>query len=200
MVGRFLYGLRGTSCPPARAYLRTVLRARPVVAAIALMDAPLLSRTSMDMTSSCLSIRGPARRRLLPLLRVRRRLNVNAPCRGPVGPGPRGEGGANFRHQGDQLFMPTDIRAQDSSARVVYTSDSVHPRHGANFRVFDPLEFIAEVVAHIPDTYEKTSIEYGWYSNRTRGWRKKRGLLLADPPAKDPAVDSDKAPLDQRRA
>ncbi|MCC6351506.1 MAG: hypothetical protein IT202_03250, partial [Fimbriimonadaceae bacterium] len=38
------------------------------------------------------------------------------------------------------------------------------------------------------------------YSNRTRGWRKKRGLLSADPPAKDPAADSDKAPLDQRRA
>ncbi|MCC6738880.1 MAG: hypothetical protein IT452_07520 [Planctomycetia bacterium] len=64
----------------------------------------------------------------------------------------------------------------------------------------DPLEFIAEVVAHIPDTYENAAIEYGWYSNRTRGWRKKRGLLKADPPAKDPAADSDKGSLDQRRA
>jgi hypothetical protein len=92
------------------------------------------------------------------------------------------------------------IMSQDSASRVVYKSDTVHPRHGANFRVFDPLEFIAELVAHIPDAYEKTAIEYGWYSNRTRGFRKEHGLLAPDPPAKDPAADSDKASLDARRA
>jgi len=30
--------------------------------------------------------------------------------------------------------------------------------------------------AHIPDPHEKTTIFYGWYSNRTRGHRKQRGL------------------------
>ncbi|KAF0239631.1 MAG: transposase family [Planctomycetota bacterium] len=53
----------------------------------------------------------------------------------------------------------------------------------------------------IPDSYEKTAIEYGWYSNRTRGYRKEHGLLKADPPErKDPAADSDKASLHTRRA
>jgi hypothetical protein len=93
------------------------------------------------------------------------------------------------------------IVAQDSASRVVYKSDTIHPRHAANFRVFDPLEFIAEIVTHIPDAYEKTAIEYGWYSNRTRGFRKEHGLLKADTAdKKDPAADSDKASLDVRRA
>jgi hypothetical protein len=92
------------------------------------------------------------------------------------------------------------IVAQDSASRVVYKSDAVHPRHGANFRVFDPLEFIAEIVAHIPDTYEKTAIGYGWYSNRTRGYRKEHGLLAAEGPARCEEADSDKGPLEARRA
>jgi transposase-like protein len=92
------------------------------------------------------------------------------------------------------------IMAQDSAAGVVYMSDSVHPRHGANFRVFDPLEFIAEIVAHIPDSYEKVATEYGWHSNRTRRIRKEHGLLKPDPPAKDPVADSDKASIDTFRA
>ena len=38
--------------------------------------------------------------------------------------------------------------------------------------MFDPLDFLAEVSAHIPDAHEKTTLFYGWYSNRTRGYRK----------------------------
>jgi hypothetical protein len=57
-------------------------------------------------------------------------------------------------------------------ARVIYRSDAVPPRHQANFRVFDPLDFLAEVSAHIPDAHEKPTLFYGGYSNRTRGYRK----------------------------
>ena len=64
-----------------------------------------------------------------------------------------------------------------SSAQVIYRSDAVRPRHQANFRVLDPLDFLAEVSAHIPDAHEKTTLFYGWYFNRTRGDRKQRGLL-----------------------
>ncbi len=35
--------------------------------------------------------------------------------------------------------------------RIIYRSDAVHPRHQAKFRVFEPLDFLAEVSAHIPD-------------------------------------------------
>ncbi len=53
-----------------------------------------------------------------------------------------------------------------SKAQVIYRSDAVHPRHQANFRVFDPMDFLAEVSAHIPDSHEKTTLFCGWYSNR----------------------------------
>jgi len=83
--------------------------------------------------------------------------------------------------------------------RIVYRSDDIHPRHGANFRAFDPLDFIAEVVAHIPDTHEKTRMMYGWYSAKTRSWRRAQGLLPPVPKAA-PAAESDRAPLSVRRS
>jgi len=67
-------------------------------------------------------------------------------------------------------------------------------------RVFDPLDFLAEVSAHIPDAHEKTTLFYGWYSNRTRGYRKQHGLL-AKGEAPDPLPGTDDgAPLEVRRS
>jgi hypothetical protein len=87
-----------------------------------------------------------------------------------------------------------------SSAQVIYRSDNVHPRHQANFRVFDPLDFLAEVSAHIPDPHEKTTLFYGWYSNRTRGYRKQHGLLAnAEAPDLVPGTDH-RARLEVRRS
>ena len=34
-----------------------------------------------------------------------------------------------------------------------------------------------ELSAHIPDAHEKSTLFYGWYSNRTCGYRKQHGLL-----------------------
>jgi len=42
--------------------------------------------------------------------------------------------------------------------------------------VVDPLDCLAEVSAHIPDVHEQTTIFDGWYSHRTRGYRKRQGL------------------------
>jgi len=67
-------------------------------------------------------------------------------------------------------------------------------------RVFDPLDFLAEVSAHIPDAHEKTTLFYGWYSNRTRGYRKQHGLLAkgeAPDPLPGPVA---RAPLEVRRS
>jgi hypothetical protein len=66
--------------------------------------------------------------------------------------------------------------------------------------VFDPLDFLAEVTAHIPDAHEKTMLFYGWYSNRTRGYRKQHGLLAkgeAPDPLPGPVA---RAPLEVRRS
>lgn len=64
--------------------------------------------------------------------------------------------------------------------------------------MFDPLDFLAEVSAHIPDAHEKTTLFYGWYSNRTRGYRRQRGLL-GDAEVETPTGE-DRAPLDIRRS
>jgi len=52
--------------------------------------------------------------------------------------------------------------------------------------------------AHVPDPHEKTTIFYGWYSNRTRGYRK-RQELGAGASALPPVVE-DRAPLEVRRS
>ncbi len=74
-------------------------------------------------------------------------------------------------------ITPERILGEASKTRIIYRSDGVHPRRQANFRVFDALDFLAEVSAHIPDAHEKTTLFYGWYSNRRLGHRSKRGLL-----------------------
>jgi hypothetical protein len=69
-----------------------------------------------------------------------------------------------------------------------------------NFRVFDPLDFLAEVSAHIPDAHEKTTLFHGWYSNQTRGYRKQHGLLAkAEGAGPLPATDY-RAPLEVCRS
>ncbi len=38
-----------------------------------------------------------------------------------------------------------------------------------NFQLFDPLDFIAELTQHIPDTRKHLVRYFGWYSSRARG-------------------------------
>ena len=80
----------------------------------------------------------------------------------------------------------------------------IHPGYGSNFRIFDVLDFIAHVTAHIPERHEKRVIWYGYYSNKSRGMRKKKaqaeGKLPAKSQAEIVAETEDKAPLEIRRA
>jgi hypothetical protein len=83
---------------------------------------------------------------------------------------------------------------------LIYWSNAIHPRHQANFWIFAPLDFLAEVSAHIPDPHEKTTLFYGWYSNRSRGYRKQRrlrGEANTEPP---PSEADEQAPLKVRRS
>jgi hypothetical protein len=92
----------------------------------------------------------------------------------------------------------------DGTSRVTYRSKKVHPGHGANFRILDVLDFIALLVAHIPSRHEKRAINYGWYSNKSRGVRKKKLEALQPQPVKSQAeivaATEDRAPLEIRRA
>ena len=56
--------------------------------------------------------------------------------------------------------------------RVRYRSDkSEGPTTGTE--TADPLEFLARLVAHIPDERQVMTRYYGWYANRPRGTRRK---------------------------
>jgi len=55
-----------------------------------------------------------------------------------------------------------------------------------NFEVFQPLDFLAELVQHIPDKGEHLTRYYGYYSNKARGLRAKKaekGGLAPEPDA-----------------
>jgi len=125
------------------------------------------------------------------------------PCRGRDGLGAdRGEGRQVQQSRGgDGRRAALRLLGEASKAQVIYRSDAVHPRHQANFRIFDPLDFLAKVSAHIPDSHEKTTLFSGWYSNRTRGDRQRHGprtkAEAADPTADD---EGTRAPLEVRRS
>ncbi len=104
------------------------------------------------------------------------------------------------RYMARPPITPERMVREASNTQIIYRSDAVHPRHQANFRVFDPLDFLAEVSAHIPDAHEKTTLLYGWYSNRTRGYRKRHGLLGDVSPADAAADEGTQAPLALRRS
>ena len=109
--------------------------------------------------------------------------------------------GVVARYMARPPITPERILGEADQDRIIYRSDAVHPRHQANFRAFDPLDFLAEVSAHLPDAHEKTTIFYGWYSNGTRGYRKRQGLV-AKAGVRTPAADAEgtQAPLEVRRS
>jgi hypothetical protein len=58
------------------------------------------------------------------------------------------------------------------AGQATYTSDkTTGPTAGCH--TFDPLEFIARLVAHIPDKGQVLQRYYGYYASRTRGMRRK---------------------------
>ena len=84
--------------------------------------------------------------------------------------------------------MALERLTYDRAAKAVtYRSDkSEGPTAGTE--TADPLEFLARVLVHIPDTGHVTTRDYGWYANRPRGMREKAAPAATDgPPAIVPA-------------
>ncbi|MFH1096679.1 MAG: transposase, partial [Candidatus Desantisbacteria bacterium] len=50
-----------------------------------------------------------------------------------------------------------------------------------NFEIFDPLEWLAAITAQIPDKGAHMIRYYGYYSNKSRGMRKKSGKVEDTP-------------------
>jgi Zn ribbon nucleic-acid-binding protein len=70
-------------------------------------------------------------------------------------------------------------RVKYEGHQVLYRGN-FHKGHKANFRIFDPVDFVAAVTSHIPNHRQKYINAYGLYSNRTRGTAKKKGEDVRD--------------------
>ncbi len=65
------------------------------------------------------------------------------------------------------IYIPVE-KSSDGAAKVIYTS-----KDGRSRKTFDALDWLALLVTHIPARYEQTVRYYGYYSNKSRGLRKK---------------------------
>ena len=67
-------------------------------------------------------------------------------------------------------FSQERMQYLDQEAKVVYTS-----KDGKSTKVFDALDWLAAMCSHIPNKGEQMVRYYGYYSNVSRGDRKKEG-------------------------
>jgi len=65
------------------------------------------------------------------------------------------------------VYVPAK-KSDDGVAKVIYTSKDRKTR-----KVFTTLDWLARLVTHIPGRYEHTVRYYGYFSNKSRGMRKK---------------------------
>ncbi len=64
------------------------------------------------------------------------------------------------------VYIPVE-KSNDGVAKAIYTS-----KDGKSRKVFNALDWLARLVTHIPGRYEHT-VRYGYFSNKSRGMRKK---------------------------
>ena len=70
-------------------------------------------------------------------------------------------------------------------AKVIYQS-----KDGTSTKTFDALDWLAQLVTHIPNKGEQMVRYYGFYSNKSRGLRKKAGTDDAVPALIESEVSS----------
>lgn len=87
-------------------------------------------------------------------------------------------------------LSPAKVQYAEETGTVLYRSKMSHGKNKMNFQVFNSLEFIAAITQHIPELSFQLVMYHGWYSNRIRGDRKKKGDDRAgDKPAGRGPVD-----------
>ncbi len=79
-------------------------------------------------------------------------------------------------------------------------SETLAPGPSRNFHIFQPLDFLAELVQHIPNKGEHLIRYYGHYSNKARGMRVRQNMESTDrqPPSPNPQK-TETSRLDRRR-
>jgi hypothetical protein len=73
----------------------------------------------------------------------------------------------------------------DGQAKVIYSS-----KDGRTSKTFEALDWLAQLVTHIPNKGEQMVRYYGYYSNKSRGMRKKVGMDDQVPALVESAVSS----------
>jgi len=79
----------------------------------------------------------------------------------------------------------------NETGTVIYRSKMSHGNNNKkNFEVYTAEEFIAAIAQHIPEKSFQMVRYYGWYSNKSRGIRKKQGAeRSSDEPVAKPDKD-----------
>ncbi len=67
-------------------------------------------------------------------------------------------------------------------------ADNLEAGAKRNFQILSPLDFLAEFTQHIPPKGNHSTRYFGWYSNKSRGTRKK-AEAAAEPSSQDNACD-----------
>ncbi len=66
-----------------------------------------------------------------------------------------------------RFSLPAE-KSDDGVAKIIYTA-----KDGKSQKMFNALDWLARLVTHIPGRYEHTVRYYGYFSNKSRGMRKK---------------------------
>ncbi len=99
------------------------------------------------------------------------------------------------------------IRASFSQERMTYIPDEskviYRSKDGKNEKDFDALEWLAAMSSHVPNRGEQMFRYYGYYSNVSRGKRKKQGQEELIPcilePVEDPDSSEDESSREYRK-
>ena len=65
------------------------------------------------------------------------------------------------------IYVPAE-KSNDGVVKVIYTYKDRKIK-----KIFNALDWLARLVTHIPGRYEYTVRYYGYFSNKSRGMRKK---------------------------
>jgi hypothetical protein len=84
-------------------------------------------------------------------------------------------------------FSLEKLTYNEETNTVIYQSKMTSGKNKRNFQIYTPEEFIAAITQHIPEKSFQMVRYYGWYSNKSRGLRKKQGIPKpGEPPEQVP--------------
>jgi len=87
-------------------------------------------------------------------------------------------------------FSVEKLLYNEQSGMVIYHSKMSHGKNIKNFAIYTAEEFIAAICQHIPDKPFQMVRYYGFYSSKSRGLRRKKGLLRpGDEPQIEPKIN-----------